>query len=210
MEAPVLSVQNITKTYAGTPALRDVSLDLNAGEVVGLVGENGAGKSTLLNIVSGVIQPDSGHIVVHGAPAVVRSYHEANRLGIFRVFQEGALVPNLSVYDNLLLSHERHFNRLGVFLDRRRMKRAAQQMLREAGLPIAPGARVQDLTLSSRQAVEIARATFLSSLLDIDRPIILLDEPTTALDAREERATIELIQRLRGTATFILVSHRLQ
>lgn len=208
MTQPVLAGQRIWKTYSGIPVLRDVTLEVYPGEAVGLVGENGAGKSTLLNILSGVVQPDRGEVIVKGRKARLRSYNHANHLGIFRVFQESAHIPNLTVYENLLLSHESSFERYGVFLDRRRMRLAATQILRDAGLDIDVDRRVGDLRPAQRQALEIARATMLSVLLGIQRPTILLDEPTTALDASEERAVLRLVQRLKGEASFVFVSHR--
>jgi len=210
MQTSILGAHNVSKAYSGRPALRNVTVELQTGEVLGLVGENGAGKSTLLNILSGVTQADSGIVLVNGVATVVRSYHDANKVGIFRVFQEGALIPNLRVYQNLLLSHEDHFNRAGVYLDDGATKAAARRIMDSVGLDLDINQWVQDLPLSQRQAIEIARATALSSLLGIERPVILLDEPTTALDVREVQVTIDLIRRLKGRAAFVLVSHRLE
>lgn len=208
--AEVLAARGISKAYSGSLVLDQVDFEVQRGEVVGLVGENGAGKSTLLNVLSGVTRADQGDVVVNGEVVHLRSYNHANRCGVFRVFQESALIPNLSVYENLLFSHEAGFERFGGVLDRRAMRRAAEQILNEARLEFDIECRAGELSLAQRQALEIARATTLSFLLRIPCPIILLDEPTTALDAAAERAALQLVRRLKGTATFVLVSHRFE
>lgn len=208
-QRPVLEARNLSKSYGSVPVLQHVHLTLAAGEVLGLVGENGAGKSTLLNILSGVVSPDAGQVHLHGEAVRLRGYGQANRFGVFRVFQESALIPNLTVAENLLLGHEAGFRRLGFHLDVRAIRRAAEDILGQAGLALAPSQRVEHLDLAQRQALEIARATALSAQLGITEPVILLDEPTTALDAAEERAVMGLIRRLKGRAAFILVSHHM-
>jgi len=206
----VLAARGITKAYCGSLVLDRVDFEVQRGEVVGLVGENGAGKSTLLNILSGVTRADQGDVVLNGEVVHLRNYNHANHCGVFRVFQESALIPNLTVYENLLFSHEASFERFGGVLDRRAMRLAAEQILKEARLDIGIEQRTDELSLAQRQALEIARATALSFLLAIPHPIILLDEPTTALDATEERATLELVGRLKGAASFVLISHRFE
>ncbi len=206
----LLVARGISKSYSGSVVLDQVDFEVQRGEVVGLVGENGAGKSTLLNILSGVMRPDRGDVLVNDKVVHFPSYHHANRNGVFRVFQESTLIPNLAVYENLLFSHEARFERFGGVLDRRAMRRAAEQILKEAHLDIDVERKTDELTLAQRQALEIARATTLSFFLKIPHPIILLDEPTTALDATDEKATLDLVRRLKGEAAFVFVSHRFE
>ncbi len=116
-----LELKGIGKAFAGKSALADVGLRPDEGQVVGLVGENGAGKSTLLKIISGNLKADSGSIAVRGREVELRNYQDANRAGIFHIYQDLALVPTLSVYENVLLSHEARFIRFGA-IDNRAMR----------------------------------------------------------------------------------------
>jgi ribose transport system ATP-binding protein len=207
----LLQVQVLSKAYSGVEALTGVSLEVRDHEIVGLVGENGAGKSTLLNVLSGVITPDEGEIIFKGSTLRLQNYHQANTIGIFRVFQEQALVPNLTVYENLFLSHEEHFTGISRVLNRRAMMRQARGMLTDIGLDdVDVTLPIRVLDFGQRQAVEIARAALLSSLLEIETPLVLLDEPTTALDQREGEIFLKLLRRLKARASVVFVSHRLQ
>jgi ABC-type sugar transport system ATPase subunit len=206
--APALSIRNVSKSYGETLVLRDVSFDVWPGEAIALAGENGAGKSTLLDIICGVKKPDAGRMYANGAAYEPNTHHEANRRGFFRVFQESSLVPTLSVYENLLLSHENFFERFGV-LDRGAMRRTARGILAQAGLSLDDARPAGELSLAQRQALEIARATALGSLLGVAQTTILLDEPTTALDATEQRAVLTHLNELkRSGRAIVFVSHR--
>jgi ribose transport system ATP-binding protein len=110
---PMLVTRGLSKRFGVARVLTEVSLEIGRNQVVGLVGENGAGKSTLLNILSGIVQPDAGEILLDGHPIRPSSHAEAAALGVSRVFQEQALIPNIRVYENLLLSHEERFTRFG-------------------------------------------------------------------------------------------------
>lgn len=205
----LIEITGLSKSYQGSRALDGVTLEVRENEIVGVVGENGAGKSTLLNILSGITRPDAGEIVLKGRRVEPRNYHEANLLGIFRVFQEQALIPNIPVYENLLLSHERRFSRFGQLLDRRRMIETATRIVEEIGLDIDVTRQTSDYDFSRRQAVEIARACLVPEVLGIAMPLILLDEPTSALNQTEVTAFLSMIERLRQRASFLFVSHRL-
>jgi ABC-type sugar transport system ATPase subunit len=194
-----LAARGVTKAYPGVLALDDVSVELRDGEVLGVVGENGAGKSTLLDVLSGVVAPDAGDVLLGGAPVVMGSHRAANERGIFRVFQEPSLIGDLRVDDNLLLGHERRV--------RRSKQRRAQAILDELGVAVDARARVRDLPLSERQAVEIARALLLASVLGIARPVVLFDEATATLDRRQVDAFLGWVRGLRGRASVMLVSH---
>jgi ribose transport system ATP-binding protein len=205
-----LALRGIWKAFGGQPALRGVDLAVADGEVIGLIGENGAGKSTLLNIACGVLPADAGELLVDGVPAMPHSYQEANRLGIFRIFQDPALVDELAVYENVFFGWERLFrNRLGI-LQRAALRQAAAAALAEAGLPdIDVRQPLRELSRGERQGLDIARVVALARRLEIARPIVLFDEPTTALDHKHARAFLGLLDRLRGQASVVFVSHRL-
>jgi ribose transport system ATP-binding protein len=124
----ILRIEGVSKRYGDSLVLDNVGFSVPSKSVVGIVGENGAGKSTLFNIISGIVRPDSGRILFRGSEISPQNYKEANLLGISRVFQEQALIPNIAVYENILLSHEARFSRIGQILDKRRMIGIAQRI----------------------------------------------------------------------------------
>jgi len=204
-----LEVDRISKQYPGVRALDEVTFAANRSEVVGLVGENGAGKSTLMDIVSGVQQPDAGDVRLDGRPLGARSYHEAAERGVFRIFQHQALVPNLRVCENMFLTHERYFRTAGV-LRRGRMADAAREVLQETGHDhIDPLATTSTYDFATRQIIEVVKALALSRLLEVEHPVILLDEPTSALSSEEVEFFSNLVFQLRERASLVFVSHRL-
>lgn len=206
-EPAALAAVGVTKLYPGVAALDGASIELREGEVLGVVGENGAGKSTLLDVLSGVRAPDAGQVLLRGAPVAFASHAQANEHGVFRVFQEQALIGDLRVYENLLLGRERRLRGRLAPLPRRRMQRRARALLEELGVDVDVRAHARDLALSERQAVQIARALLLASLLGVERPVVLLDEPTAALDRRQVDAFLGWVRALRGRASVVLVSH---
>jgi ABC-type sugar transport system ATPase subunit len=151
----ILRVKGVSKSFGGSKVLDDVGIDVGRNQIVGIVGENGAGKSTLFNIISGIIRPDSGRIELHGKEIRPADYHEASLLGISRVFQEQALIPNIPVFENLLLSHEALFTRAGQLLDRGRMIKTAERIVAAAGIDINVRRRTSDYDFSKRQSIEI-------------------------------------------------------
>ena len=173
----LVAMSNISKSYPGVQALKDVHFDLRAGEIHCLVGENGAGKSTLMRILSGAEQPDSGSIVLDG-----RSYREldpilGHQLGIGVIYQETDLVLKMTVAENMFLGHE---PRTGYgALDRRRMNDEAQATLQRIGVEIAPSTPVRVLSPSNRQLVQIAKA------LSWQSKVLVMDEPGAALSDHE-------------------------
>jgi ABC-type sugar transport system ATPase subunit len=207
---PRLLARNIVKSFGANRALKGVDLTVGDGEVIGLIGENGAGKSTILNIVSGVLPYDSGSLLLDGREIAPKTYQEANRLGIFRVFQESALVESLAVYENAFFGWEHLFRSRSGGLDRRALKRAAEAALQEAGVDgLDVSLPTGHLTPGQKQSLDIARVTALATLLEVERPVVLFDEPTTALDQEHEDNFLRLLQRLRGVAAVVFVSHRL-
>ena len=205
-----LVARSITKRFEAATAVDGVDLDIEAGQIVGLIGENGAGKSTLLNILSGIVAPDVGTMELDGRPYRPGDYGDAGARGIARVFQEQALIPNLRVYENLLLSHEARFTRFGQIMQRRAMVGLAQSIADEAGIDVDVKRPTSSLSFSKRQLVEIARACLVPErVLGIEQPIILLDEPTASLDKADEAIFFALLTRMRSVASFLFVSHRL-
>jgi ribose transport system ATP-binding protein len=206
----VLEVRGLTKSFGGSTVLHSVDLAVGRNQIVGIVGENGAGKSTLFNIISGVLPADSGGVFLNGREIRLRNYREAMLQGISRVFQEQALVPNIPVYENILLSHEDRFDRWGGLVNRRRMIEIASRIVKAVGLDIDVRRPTGDYDFSIRQAIEIARACLVpQEVLGISFPIVLLDEPTSTLQRTEEEAFFQLIRRVREHGSLLFVSHRL-
>jgi simple sugar transport system ATP-binding protein len=197
----VLRAEHISKRYGAVTALRDVTIRLNRGEVLGLIGDNGAGKSTLLKIFCGFQQPDSGRIVVNGEEVTLRSVTHARSIGIDVVYQDLALVNELSVYHNMFLNREQVRWRL---LSNRSMRRISEEHLNEMGVNI-PSVSVPVASLSGgqRQAIAVARAVF------ADAKILLLDEPLAAMGAKEVAMILDLVRDLkrRGDVSIIIIAH---
>lgn len=209
-EAAYFQATGLSKSFGGVKVLSDVALDIGTNQVIGIVGENGAGKTTLFNILSGIVRPDSGEMVLDSQPFKPINYLAAKASGISRVFQEQALIPNILVYENLLLSYEGMFTRMGQFLDKKKMIEMAQRIVEPVGLDIDVRRPTSEYSFSKRQLIEIARACLVpTELLGIDHPVVLLDEPTSALEKGDEENFRLLISRLRRRSSIVFVSHRL-
>jgi simple sugar transport system ATP-binding protein len=197
----VLRVEHVTKRFGAITALRDVSLTLRKGEVLGLIGDNGAGKSTLVKILSGYHRPDSGEVSVFGEPVHLKSVIHARSLGIDTVYQDLALVPGLSVYHNMFLKRE---HTRGGVLNNASMRRLAREHLDSLGVNIPDvNAEVATLSGGQRQAIAVARSVF------SDAKIILLDEPLAAMGAKEGGLILKLIRQLRerGDVSQVVIAH---
>ena len=206
---PILEVTGATKHFGPVKALTDVHLTARVGEVVGLIGENGAGKSTLLSLISGTLTPDSGTVRLGGAEIVPKNYHEATKLGIFRIYQHQALIPTLPVYENVFLGQEPKFGRFGS-VNRRAMSRRTARVFADLGVTgIEPDALTGGYSFAQRQVIEIVRSIAQADLLEIDHPVILLDEPTSALSREQVDFFFAFVRRVRDRAAQIFVSHRL-
>jgi ribose transport system ATP-binding protein len=205
-----LVADSVSKSYAGVPVLKSVSLRIDAGEILGIAGENGAGKSTTLKLLSGIVQPDSGSLSLDGSPFAPHGYDAAVKAGISMVFQEQALVQNLAVYENMFLAHEHAFKGAFGRIDRKTAIQAAKKALADLNLEhVDPTTRLGRLSFEDRQMVEIARAFALAALYQKTSPIILLDEPSAAITEREAEALFARVDALRDRASFVLVTHRL-
>lgn len=206
---PFIQVNEVSRAFGLSLALSGVSLGVRVGEVVGLVGENGAGKSTLLNIMSGTDRPDRGTIAVRGADVEFRNYSEASRAGVFRVFQELAVVPTLSVWENLFLGYEELIGRAGV-VNTRRGRKLAREILRRYDYSwIDVSRRLGELPFPVQQLLEILKAIVVAELLGHEQQSVLLDEPTAALGSDDVDFLREQIRKLRRHSATVLVSHRL-
>jgi ABC-type sugar transport system ATPase subunit len=199
----VLRARGIRKSFGPVEVLRGVDFDVRAAEVHVLAGENGAGKSTLIKILSGVYQDHSGRIELDGVARRFRSPAEAARAGVSTIHQELALVPTMSVADNLFLGRERT-DRWGR-VDFAAQRRAARRVLEAARIDAAPDDEVARLPISSQQAIEIARA------LAGEVRLLILDEPTSALDEHEVAALFERLGALRESGcSIIYITHRME
>lgn len=207
---PVLfELQGIGRSFGAFRAIDNISFEVRRGQVLGLIGENGAGKSTILNIMCGTDRQTDGRLLLRGKEVAFDSYHDAAKAGVFRVFQELALIPNLSVWENIYLGHDTLLRKYG-FIQRADAIRKTQALFDRYGHGwIDVRTRVEDLPFAVQQVVEILRAFALAELLGIEEPIILLDEPTAGLSSDEIEFLHSLIQRVRNDAALVFVSHRL-
>lgn len=199
---PHFQLQGITKRYGGVTALDSIDFSCELGSIHAVLGENGAGKSTLIKIMSGVVSPDEGTMVLDQQRRTFKGPAEANAAGVVCIFQELSLIPDLSVADNICISNPpRRFG----FIDRAAQIRQAESLLARIQCEdVNPRSRVRDLPLSRRQMVEIAKA------LSRDPSVLILDEATSALTAADVDNVLALLRKLRDEGLSILtISHRM-
>jgi ABC-type sugar transport system ATPase subunit len=196
----ILRVEGISKHFGAVVALEGVDLELHRGEVLGLVGDNGAGKSTLVKILCGFQRPDTGRILVEGQEVIFHSVKDARAHGIETVYQDLALVPQLTVYENLFLNREMTvLGRVGV-LSRRRMRALARHYLDDIRVNVPDlDQEVEMLSGGQRQAIAVARATRLNA------KILLLDEPLAAMGAKESALIMDLVKDLSARGVSMIV-----
>jgi len=198
----LLLMKKINKTFPGVKALEDVDFEINAGEVMALVGENGAGKSTLIKVLAGVHRMDSGEIHFKGEKVEISSPLEARNYGISIIYQELNLAPNLNIAENIFMGREKSTRT--VFLDRKTSHREAKNLLDMVGLNIDTRKLVGELSIAQRQMVEVARA------LSVNSKLIVMDEPTSSLTASETDILMSIIRNLRNNGvSIIFISHKL-
>ncbi len=205
-DAPViLEMRHISKSFGAVTALVDASIRLHRGEVLALVGDNGAGKSTLIKILSGFHQPDGGSIILNGTEARFASPREARANGIETVYQDLALIGDLSIFHNMFLGREYHKRILGLnLLDNAKMRNLAVKYLKTMEISIpSVNSTVDLLSGGQRQCVAVARSIYSSPT------ILVLDEPLAALGVREGGQVLGLIQNLRRqrNVSIILIVH---
>jgi putative multiple sugar transport system ATP-binding protein len=204
MNKSILEMKNITKEFPGVKALNNVSFQVTEGEIHCLVGENGAGKSTLMKVLSGVYPHGeySGDILFNGEVQRFSGISDSEKAGIAIIYQELALVPELTVYENIFLGHE---IKSGPIINWNETIKRAGEMLKKVGLNINPALKVKDLGVGKQQLVEIAKA------LSKDVKLLILDEPTAALNETDSENLLNLLRGLKEHGvTCILISHKLK
>ncbi len=197
----VLRAEHIAKRFGAVEALSDVSIHLRKSEVLGLIGDNGAGKSTLMKILCGFQQPDTGRLFVNGEEVTLKSVDHARSLGIDTVYQDLALVNELTVYHNMFLNREVV---RWPLLNNRIMRKRAREYLDDMGVRIqSVDSEVAKLSGGQRQAIAVARSVY------SDAKILLLDEPLAAMGAKEGALILDLVRDLkeRGDVSIIIIAH---
>ena len=197
---PRLALRSVSKSFGMTAALTEMTLELFPGEVHAIVGENGAGKSTMIKIMTGIHQPTSGHVEIDGSTVQLTGSKAARLMGVAAVYQEPMVFPDLDVTENIFISATG-----GLWLDRRAMRAAAQDLIAQIGMRLDVDRMASGLTLAEQQAVEIARA------LSQNVRVLIMDEPTASLSAHEAAELRRVARALadRGVAV-VYISHRLE
>ena len=203
----LLEARNITKRFGGLVAVNDVSVGLNAGEAIGIVGDNGAGKSTLIKVISGVHRPDEGQLFFMGQDAKIDTPMAALKLGIETIYQDLALAENMNVYSNIFLGREKLKKFLGVLnvLDHESMHGESRKVLKSLEIEI-PSLRniIRVLSGGQRQAVAISRSIYW------DARVLIMDEPTAGLAVAEQSKVLKLVNRLKAQGIgVIIITHQL-
>ncbi|WP_180888263.1 sugar ABC transporter ATP-binding protein [Ruegeria sp. THAF57] len=201
MQDVILKIENLSKSFGPVKALRGVNFELKKGEIHAIAGENGAGKSTLMNVIDGILQPDSGDIVLDGKAVKISSPTMAQQLGIGFVHQEIALCPDVSVAENIFMATT-NVSRSWL-MDYKKLEREAVDVFRQLS-DIDPSVLVKNLSISNQQLVEIAKA------LTLDCRILILDEPTAALTETEAQTLFGIMRNLADQGiSIIYISHRM-
>jgi rhamnose transport system ATP-binding protein len=199
---PRLTITGISKRFEAVQALRDIDFSIAPGEVHALVGENGAGKSTLVGIITGLLEPTTGELLLDGSPVHFTNPLQARQHGVAAVYQDPNLFPHLSIAENIFTGQ--YPTRAGM-LDATTMRRRAQELLGRLGFDLDVDALVAGLTVAEAQYVEIARA------MSSDLRLLILDEPTSALTPGEASKLYNLVARLKSEGTSVLwISHRME
>jgi ABC-type sugar transport system ATPase subunit len=206
---PLLRAVDLTKRFGGLVAVDNVSLDVNVGEVVGLVGDNGAGKSTLIKMISGVYRPDEGEVYFNGHQFALSGPREARDMGIETIYQDLALAENLDVGSNIFLGREvkrPHLGGLIQTLDRQKMRVESANVLSRLEIHVPSlTQQIRNLSGGQRQAVAIARSIYWNARL------MIMDEPTAALGVTEQRKVLTLVRTLCDQGVpVIIISHNMQ
>jgi simple sugar transport system ATP-binding protein len=204
MSEEALRTESISKSFGRVIALRDVSIRLLKGEVLGLLGDNGAGKSTLMKILTGFHKPTTGKIFFEGQEIELKSVSHARSLGIEPVYQDLALISEVNVYRNMFLQKELMSNKFFQVLDDREMRRLAQEHLKQMRVNIpSVDVEISKLSGGQRQAIAVARSVYTNA------KVLLLDEPTAAMGVKESAMILDVIRQLKETANVavIIVAH---
>ncbi|MDE0532100.1 MAG: sugar ABC transporter ATP-binding protein [Albidovulum sp.] len=196
-----LKMEGVSKVFPGVKALDNVSIDVRAGEVLGLVGVNGAGKSTLMNVLGGIYMPEEGHVAIDGRRVELRRPADADSAGIAFIHQELLYFPTLTVAENMFISHLPS-GQVPFSVDKRAARRRAQQALDQLGSAIRPSARMEMLSVGEKQVVEIARAVAQGA------DIVIFDEPSSSLSIKEKESLFAIVRKLKAEGKAIIyISH---
>jgi rhamnose transport system ATP-binding protein len=199
-QSPVLELRSVSKSFAATQALKDLSLAVMPGEVHAIVGENGAGKSTLIKIMTGVYRPDAGEVQVDGRAVTLRSTQEAQEAGIAAIYQEPMVFPDLNVAENIFISKRGQ----GLVMRWPGLYREAARLIDQLGVSLDVRRAASGLTLAEQQTVEIARA------LSLSVKVLIMDEPTASLSAHEVARLLSIARALKAQGVAVIyISHRL-
>ncbi|MEO8529821.1 MAG: sugar ABC transporter ATP-binding protein [Deltaproteobacteria bacterium] len=202
MSEPIVEYRGVSKFFSGIRALESVDFACHAGSTHAILGENGAGKSTLIKIMAGVLRPDTGTILLDGTPVSFATPSAANDAGIVCMFQELSLIPDLTVADNISISHPP--KRFGMIDQKAQIRRAEELLARVRCEDVDPRAMIRDLSLSRRQMVEIAKA------LGRNPKVLILDEATSALTSKDVQTVYDLLGKLKDSGVCSLfISHRM-
>ena len=200
-QPPVIEMRNISKQFGNFFANKDINLELKKGEIHALLGENGAGKSTLMNILSGLLEPTAGQILIRGEEVSISSPTKANELGIGMVHQHFMLIQDFTVVENIILGNE---PKKGLFLNRETAREHINEVSKKYGLTVDPDARIENISVGMQQRVEILKTLYRGS------DILIFDEPTAVLTPQE---IDELMGTLRSLAnegkSIIIITHKL-
>ncbi|MFE2179507.1 ATP-binding cassette domain-containing protein [Streptomyces sp. NPDC059455] len=200
---PVLALEGVNKSFGAVRALRDVSLELFAGEAHALAGENGAGKSTLIKILAGVHRPDSGRVLLDGEPVVFHGPADARDVGTAVIYQEPTLFPDLSIAENIFMGRQPR-RALGR-IDHKAVRTSTAALMARLGVELDPDRPARGLSIADQQIVEIAKA------LSFDARVLIMDEPTAALTGSETARLFSVVETLRAEGAAVLfISHRLE
>lgn len=203
MPDAIVRMEKISKDFGSGPVLKDIDLEVRAGEILGIIGENGAGKSTLMKILAGIHPPTSGRVHVNGAAVRIASPRDARRLKISLVPQEFNLIRDLPVYNNVFLGEEL-LKKSGI-LDKEAMKARTRELLSQLSVSLSPEAKIEGLSAAEKQMVEICKA------LAFDARVLIMDEPTTMLTKYEIEILFRLVRKLRSEGmTILYISHKLK
>ncbi len=205
ISTPILEMSSITKTYPGVVALKDVTFQVQKGEIHALLGANGAGKSTLVKVLCGVTTPDSGEIIFNGEKVEITHPSDAIQLGISYVPQELSLVPDMTVSQNILLGQEPIYNKPVYLINEKKLDQLASEMLTMVNLEVDIHKKIKDLPVSDQQMITIATALYHKS------KVIILDEPTSSLSSQEISKLFEIMRKIRQEGqTIIFITHHLE
>jgi len=201
---PLIELRNVSKSYGGVHAVRDLSFNVSPGEIHAICGENGAGKSTLIRLLAGITVPDHGEIFIQNQRLALGIVKASESAGIAVMHQESTAFPDLNAIDNIFVGRE--ITRLaGWILDRSEMKQQTRKLLERIGEQVPLNVPIGSLPLAQRQMVALARA------LSHDCRLLIMDEPTASLSYRETQVLLQIVRQLREQGVSVLyVSHRLE